>query len=151
VFPMVAAVAAVVLWALALDAQSWAAGATKARQREMVRAVNHARARHDLRPLRPAPRLERSAGAYARWMLRADYFGHLRRIRASRRFDVLGETLAWHRGRRPHVRRTVRAWLHSPPHRALILSGRFQWIGAGTARGGLAGAPARVWVLHLGG
>jgi uncharacterized protein YkwD len=145
----VAAVAVLVLvgWALGAPSASQAGSA----QKEMVRAVNGARADHGLKPLRRAPRLERSARAYASWMLRANYFGHQRRIRTGARFRVLGETLAWHSGRRARVRRTLRAWLHSPPHRALILSSRFRWLGAGTARGRLGGGPARTWVLHLGG
>ncbi|HEX2127578.1 MAG TPA: CAP domain-containing protein [Thermoleophilaceae bacterium] len=143
------AVAVLVLvgWALGPPSASQAGSA----QKEMVRAVNGARADHGLKPLHSAPRLECSARAYARWMLRANYFGHQSRIRTRARFRVLGETLAWHSGRRARVRRTLRAWLHSPPHRALILSGRFGWIGAGTASGRLAGRPARTWVLHLGG
>jgi uncharacterized protein YkwD len=145
----VAAVAVVFLggWAPGEPSASQAGSA----QEEMVRAVNGARANHDLKPLRRAPRLARSARAYARWMLRADYFGHQRRIRTRARFRVLGETLAWHSGRRPRVRRTLRRWLRSPPHRALILSRRFRCIGAGTARGRLGRWRARVWVLHLGG
>jgi uncharacterized protein YkwD len=145
----VAAAAVLFLWGVALGAPSESHAASA--QKKMVRAVDAARADHGLKPLRRAPRLARSARAYARWMLRADYFGHQRKIRTRARFNVLGEALAWHSGRRARVRRTVRAWLHSPPHRALILSRRFRWIGAGTASGRLAGVPARTWVLQLGG
>lgn len=134
-------------WTLA--APAWARGGAPTGR--MVATVNNVRADHGLRPLRPAPRLARSAGRYARWMLRTDYFGHLSRIRASSRFRVLGETLAWHTGRRVRVRATVRSWLRSPPHRALILSGSFRWIGAGHARGRLHSRPSTMWVLHLGG
>jgi uncharacterized protein YkwD len=143
-----AAVAILCLLGCALGAPS--ASQAGSPQKEMVRAVNDARASHGLKRLRRAPRLERSARAYARWMLRANYFGHQRRIRTRARFRLLGETLAWHSGWRKRVRRTLRAWLHSPPHRALILGRRFRWIGAGTARGHLGGGPATTWVLHLG-
>jgi uncharacterized protein YkwD len=145
----VAAVAVLFLWGVALGAPS--ESQARSAKKEMVRAVNAARADHGLKSLRRAPRLARSARAYARWMLRVNYFGHQRRIRTRARFNVLGETLAWHSGRPARVRRTVRAWLHSPPHRALVLSRRFHWIGAGTASGRLDGGPARTWVLHLGG
>jgi uncharacterized protein YkwD len=133
----------------ALAAPGWARGGTPTGR--MVAAVNDVRGDHSLRRLRPAPRLARSARAYARWMLRTDYFGHVRRIRASSRFRVLGETLAWHTGRRALVRATLRSWLRSPPHRALILSGRFRWIGPGHARGRFHRRPSTMWVLHLGG
>lgn len=84
-------------------------------------------------------------------MLRADYFGHLGEIRASGRFSTLGETLAWHAGRRAEVSRTVRGWMQSPPHQALILHPGFRWLGAGMAHGRFAGRRATAWVLHLGG
>jgi hypothetical protein len=46
---------------------------------------------------------------------------------------------------------TVRSWMASPPHRALILHPGFRWLGAGPARGTLAGRRVTTWVLHLGG
>ena len=84
-------------------------------------------------------------------MLRHDYFGHLSRIRASRRFSPLGDNLAWHAGRRAAVHRTLRQWMGSPPHRALILNPGFRWAGAGMARGRLGRRVGTAWVLHLGG
>jgi uncharacterized protein YkwD len=127
------------------------AGAATPTQRAMVEQVNAVRAGHGLSPLGAAPALHRSARHYARWMVRNDYFGHLQRIRGGGRFDLLGETLAWHSGMRPRVAWTVRAWLGSPGHRALLLDPRFRWLGAGMARGRMSGTAATVWVLHLGG
>ena len=127
-----------------------ASAATPA-ENEMVEQVNAVRADQGLRPFRAEPRLGRSAGSYAQWMLRHDYFGHLERIRAASGFSLVGENLAWHTGLRPRVAGTVRAWLDSPPHRALMLSSRFRWIGAGMARGRLDGLISTTWVLHLGG
>jgi uncharacterized protein YkwD len=121
------------------------------KQQRMLQALNAVRAQHGLASFRGSPSLHRSASAYARWMLRAKYFGHLSRIRASGRFARLGEALAWHSGRRARVARTVRGWMHSPPHRALILHPAFRWIGAGMARGRLQGRRATTWVLHFGG
>jgi uncharacterized protein YkwD len=117
----------------------------------MLHAVNVVRAQHGLTAFRGSRSLGRSAGRYARWMLRADYFGHLGRISASSSFSILGESLAWHPGRRPRVSRTVRRWMQSPPHRALILHPAFRWLGAGMARGRLYGRRATTWVLHFGG
>ena len=127
------------------------AGAATPVQRAMVDEVNAVRAGHGLRSLSAAPVLHRSARRYARWMVRNDYFGHLSRIRAASRFALLGETIAWHSGLRARVAWTVRAWLGSPGHRALLLDPRFRWLGAGMARGRLSGTTATVWVLHLGG
>ena len=72
------------------------------------------------------------------------------RIQASRSFRALGEALEWHTGFRSRYRRAVRSWLHSPPHRALLLSRRFRCIGADRARGHYLGHRATMWVLHFG-
>lgn len=117
----------------------------------MLHAVNAVRAQHGLAVFRGSRSLNRSAGGYARWMLRTDYFGHLGRIRASSSFSLLGESLAWHSGRRPRVSRTVRRWMRSAPHRALLLHPGFRWLGAGIARGRMYGRRATAWVLHFGG
>jgi hypothetical protein len=51
------------------------AGASVPAEKKMLRKVNGARGAHGLRPLRASRSLGRSAGRYAHWMLRADYFG----------------------------------------------------------------------------
>jgi len=128
-----------------------APAAADGNQQRMLHALNAVRAQHGLASFHGSASLHRSASAYARWMLRSEYFGHLRRIRASGRFTRLGEALAWHSGGRARVHRTVSAWMHSPAHRALILHPGFRWLGAGMARGRLAGRRATAWVLHFGG
>jgi uncharacterized protein YkwD len=117
----------------------------------MVAAVNEVRAEHGLPALRDSASLHRSARRYAEWMLRADYFGHLTSIRASSRFSLLGENLSWHSGRLPRVGDTVRRWMSSPPHRALILHPAFSRLGAGPASGRLGSRLVTAWVLHFGG
>ena len=128
----------------------------------MARAANRARQEHGLQPLRRSRSLARSARRYAAWMLRADYFGHLPRIRASRRFRRLGENLAIRfedtavasevedAARRDAVEETISGWLGSPGHRRLLLSRRYTRIGAGCAAGLFRGRPATTWVLHFG-
>jgi uncharacterized protein YkwD len=128
-----------------------APAAAERNQQRMLHALNVVRAQHGLAPFHGSASLHRSATAYARWMLRSEYFGHVGRIRASGRFSRLGEALAWHSDRRARVSRTVRRWMHSPPHRELILHPGFRWVGAGMARGRLAGQRATTWVLHFGG
>ena len=118
---------------------------------DMVAAVNGVRAAHGLGAVRHAPVLARTASRYAGWMLRAQYFGHQARIQTSRAFSVVGENLAWHSGRQALVRWTLRAWMRSPGHRAVILHRPFRWMGAGLRRGRFKGMPATMWVLHLGG
>ena len=120
------------------------------REPRMVAKINAARERHGLPPLRPSRSLTRSARAYAAHLMRIDWFGHADRIRASPRFRMLGEVLAWHSDRRPRRSGTVRRWLASPGHRKLILKRAFRWIGAGRAVGRFGGGPATIWVVQLG-
>jgi uncharacterized protein YkwD len=101
----------------------------------MVDAINAARVEHGVQPLRASRGLAGSSRRYARWMLAHQYFGHLARIRASRRFRWLGETLELHSGWRPQVGATLRRWLRSPGHARVLLSSTYRWIGAGWARG----------------
>jgi uncharacterized protein YkwD len=128
-----------------------APAAAERNQDRMLHTLNAVRAQHGLAPFHGSATLRHSAGAYARWMLSSGYFGHLSRIRASGRFARIGEALAWHSGGRARVHRTVRAWMHSPSHRALILHPGFRWLGAGMAHGRLQGRRATTWVLHFGG
>ena len=112
----------------------------------MVDTINRARAKHGAHALRQSAALSRSAERYARHLLRTGRFGHAGRIRAGRRFRVLGELLAWHRGRKPRRSRTVRGWLRSPGHRLVLLGARFRFVGIGRVHG----PRGTIWVVHLG-
>jgi uncharacterized protein YkwD len=143
--------AATVVAPVAAEAASPEPRATEAlASASMLASVNRARARHGLGPLLASHSLSRSATRYAAYMLKHDYFGHQRRIRASRRYHTLGEALAIHRGWRARIGSTVNQWMHSPGHRALILSHRFRYLGAGKSRGRYGRGRATTWVLHFG-
>ena len=59
---------------------------------------------------------------------------------------VAGETLAWGWGTRAGARATVRAWLHSPEHRAILLSPKYRTIGVARSCGRFLGySGACVW------
>ena len=136
-----------VLWSLVIPA----AATADVREQEMVDELNKVRARHDLRPLRASESLEGSAFAYAGRLLGSGSFAHAGTPVAPRRFGAVGEALSIHAGRRLLRARTVRRWLRSPVHRALVLRPGFGWAGAGYARGRFRGRGATIWVLHLGG
>jgi uncharacterized protein YkwD len=116
----------------------------------LLEAVNEERGRYGLGDLRVAPSLNGSATRYSRYMIRNDYFGHLGSIQASGSFDSLGEAVAIHSGWEPKVWLTVRSWLRSPPHRALLLSSSFRHMGAGIARGSFNGRLTTVWTIQFG-
>jgi uncharacterized protein YkwD len=125
-----------------------AAAASKARaaERAMVQAVNEARENHGRRALSPSQPLARSAGRLAAELVKRDVLGHLESAPAGS--GVRGEALARHRGWRARAKSTVRRWLSSPSHRAVIL-GPFREVGAGIERGRSGGRLTTVWVLHV--
>ena len=130
-----------------VPAEAAAAGKGRAAERALVEAVNDARQRHGLRPLRQSRPLARSAGRAARRLMKRDSFHHTGGPAGSRSW---GEAIAAHRGWRARARRTVRGWLRSASHRAVLL-GRFRGIGAGMKRGRMGRRLMTVWVLHVGG
>jgi uncharacterized protein YkwD len=117
---------------------------------KMFKKINKIRRAHGKARLRPSYSLFVSAKLYALRMMRSNYFGHQARIPVAARFRAAGETLAWHSGWRLTPRRTVRRWMHSPPHRAVLLSSRFNRLGVGRSRGNYAGHRASMWVAHIG-
>lgn len=114
--------------------------------------VNAERRSQGLHPLSWSRRLSRAARRHTHDMVRHRYFSHdslsggtfvdrIRRtgyLRHVRRWMV-GENLAWGAGRQSTPQAIMRAWMHSPGHRANILTGRYREMGIGLS----LGAPAR--------
>jgi uncharacterized protein YkwD len=119
-------------------------------QQEAIDDVNQLRAARGLSALHTSNSLRHSATRYAQQMLRRDYFGHLARIEVASRFRYAGEALAIHWNGSAEPLGTVRQWMASPPHRALLMSSRFRWVGLGLARGRFGSRIATTWVAHLG-
>ena len=118
--------------------------------RAMLKKVNAYRAAHGVRKVRFSPSLSHSASSYSRYMMRSGYFGHSSRIHASRRFRTLGEIIEIQRGMRAGVGTAFRAWIHSPPHRSIILMGTFKFAGAGFVSGRFNGHRNTIWTMHFG-
>jgi len=116
----------------------------------VVNKVNAYRAANGLPPLRLSRSLSRSSYAYARHLMRADRFGHSSHIRASSRFHMLGENLAFSWGKRRSARIPIRGWVRSGPHRAVLLSRQFRYVGVGRSVGRFGSRRATIWVLHAG-
>lgn len=116
----------------------------------MVRKINQARRAHGVRPLRYSHSLGHSSARFAHHLMAIDYFGHASRIHASRRFSALGECLARQSGWRLRRSRVVRGWMGSPVHRMILLSRRFNRVGAAPARGIFRGRRATIWVVQVG-
>jgi uncharacterized protein YkwD len=118
--------------------------------------VNRVRARHGRRGLAADGRLMRAAARHAADMARRHYFSHVspsgsgpaQRARAAGWRGGVGEAIAWGCGALSSPRATVRAWMASPPHRAILVGGRHA-VGVGY-RGTRACGGHADWVLDVG-
>ena len=110
--------------------------------------IKQERVRRELPKLRADRRLALAAERHARDMVRRGYFSHFTaggrgmtaRVRATGYLqDVaawgLGETLAWGTGHRSTPAATVAAWMHSGPHRRVLLNPRYCEVGIGLELG----------------
>jgi uncharacterized protein YkwD len=125
--------------------------------------LNRARAQRGLAPFRLNAKLSRAAGRHSRDMVRHRYFAHdsrngrspFDRMRATHyvprnRSWWLGENIGWGSGSLAEPIGMVRMWMHSPPHRANILSGHFRDIGIGIAPGAPVGGGGATYTTDFG-
>ena len=125
-------------------------------RRAMLCLVNQARAGAGRSPFRAERHLARAAARHAADMGRRNYFAHvspsgkspLARARAAGWRGGVGEVIAWGCGTLASPRATLRAWLNSPPHRAIVLGGG-RAAGVGVKRLGGCGGRA-YWVMDVG-
>ena len=126
-------------------------------ERKVIRIVNRIRARHGLRRLRANRRLAVAASTHTGDMLRRDFLSHassdgtdmtarVRRYTGTKRW--IGENIVAMSGRAT-ARKAVRMWMHSPPHRAVLLSPAGRRIGIGKRRGKLGTARRAVFTADL--
>lgn len=114
--------------------------------------LNHQRKTHGRRALKSNRHLARAARKHAADMVDRKYFSHttptgvsfVDRIMKQDYVDpgegwTLGENLAWGSYQLATPKAIVRAWMHSPGHRANILNPQFHEIGIGV----VVGAPER--------
>jgi uncharacterized protein YkwD len=127
-----------------------AAASSGAPEQRMINAINRTRAEHGhLRPLRPAPTLGHTAIRFSRWLISHDLFAHSPSSARRGGSGHTGEALAMHFTTRPDVRGTIRSWLRSPAHRALVLTTSMTTAGVGHASGRFGHHPATIWVLEV--
>jgi len=125
--------------------------------------LNRVRSRHGLPPLRLNARLSRAARAHSRDMVRRRYFAHdslngtspFSRMRATHYVPRhaswwLGENIGWGSGSLAEPVALVRAWMHSPPHRANILSRQFRDVGIGIVPGAPVGGGGATYTTDFG-
>jgi uncharacterized protein YkwD len=114
----------------------------------VIRQINGIRAQHGLGHVRASRALSRAAERHTRDMLRRDFFDHPSsdgssfdsRLRGYVNARMVGETLAVLGQRHGGAATVVQMWMHSPPHRAVLLSGGFRRIGVARRWGTLGSA-----------
>jgi uncharacterized protein YkwD len=121
-------------------------------ERNVIRAINHQRAAYGLGKVRASGALNRAADFHSAEMAYGNFFAHTSRNGASMasrlhrytRSRRVGETLAEVGGpcRRHMASLVVSMWMHSAPHRAVLLSGGYRRIGVSRRGGHLAGRRA---------
>lgn len=139
-----------------------AAAGTMPPRRQLLRAINHVRVVYGVDRVRGAAALRGIALAHSEDMLQHDYFAHTSPTGSTLAFRIqrsgfvrgyswyAGETLAWGVGTRSGARATVVAWLHSSPHRAIMLSPTYRWVGIGRNCGRFLGhTHACVWTADF--
>jgi len=128
--------------------RSPARSSRNAARHAVICLVDRRRRHHRLGPVRRNSALTHSATRHSHYMVRHHCFAHecrgevglLGRVENTKYLPCscswgLGETLA--KGRRRHASpsATVRRWMHSPGHRAIVLDPRFDDVGVGVALG----------------
>jgi uncharacterized protein YkwD len=123
--------------------------------------VNEQRAGAGLAALAHDRHLARAARRFSSSMVREGFFAHVspegstlgsRAQAAGYGGATLGETLGWGSGELATPAAIVQAWMASPPHHAVLMSGAYRRIGLGVAKGSPAGAPQAATVTaDLGG
>jgi uncharacterized protein YkwD len=140
-----------------------AARAAATPQWQLICMINQTRAAHGLGRLYYAGGLVKVAQAHSRDMLYRRYFSHTSPTGSTLYYRIArsgftrygawwaGETLAWGTGSYATPYATLRMWLNSPTHRAVLLSPRYTWIGIGRSVGTFQGHPgAVVWTADFG-
>jgi uncharacterized protein YkwD len=105
--------------------------------------LNEIRRGKGLKPLHLNGRLSLASQRQTNSMEARHFFAHgdfVGRIKATRYLSgshawTVGENIAWGSWDYATPKSIVSGWMHSPPHRANILSGRFREIGIGVTRG----------------
>jgi uncharacterized protein YkwD len=146
------------------EARSCASPASDAAPADLAAAVGcritNLRVARGLDPLSSQRQLRVSARRYAEDMAERDFFSHVSpdgsrlrdRLLASGYVDErcswhVGEVLAWGSGTDADAGWVVRAWMHSPPHRRVLLGDDFTDLGVGIAAGAPVETPSDVPAL----
>lgn len=120
--------------------------------------LNVERRRYGLRALKPSMKLRQASERHSIGMVRSHTFQHgdfMGRIEqtgylASAAVWTVGENLAWGGGTVAAPASIVDMWMHSPGHRANILSRGYREVGIGIVNGTPNGVPGSTYTTDFG-
>ena len=117
-------------------------------EQQVLVLLNQIRQQHGLTSLHPSSELRNAARAHSADMLQRGYFDHNSpteawdaRIARYLKSPLIGEDIAWGQGSYGTPEGIVSQWMHSPTHRAIILTAGLHRIGLGLATGTYDGTP----------
>jgi uncharacterized protein YkwD len=120
-------------------------------EQQVLALLNQVRAQHNLSALSANAPLRTAARSHSADMLQHGYFDHNgpsetwdARIARYLKSPLAGETIAWGTGSYGSAAGIVSQWMHSAPHRAIILTGALHRVGLGLAMGTYSGTPGAV-------
>jgi uncharacterized protein YkwD len=131
---------------LALAGRHRSPAAIDSVERSILHRINSYRHQHGLRSVRLDNRMNIGANQHSRSMARRGYFAHASadgsswdgRVRHYSRSRFVGEVIGWtsHTSPARQARLMVSTWVHSAPHRRVLLTRGFSRIGVARMRGG---------------
>jgi uncharacterized protein YkwD len=120
-------------------------------EQQVLVLLNQIRQQRALGNLALSTPLRAAARAHSADMLQNGYFDHDSpsetwdtRISRYLRSPMIGENIAWGTGSYGSPEGIVSQWMHSPPHRRIILSAGLHRVGLGIVAGTFDGAPGAV-------
>ena len=120
-------------------------------ERSVLALLNDIRHEHGLPAFVASTALRGAAREHSSDMLTRGYFEHNspkesfdERIRRFLKSPLVGENIAWGTGRYASAEGIVSLWMHSPPHRRIILMSTLRRVGLGVATGSFQGNPGAV-------
>ena len=120
-------------------------------EQQVLVLLNEIRAEHNLSPFTANSQLRNAARAHSADMLKNGYFEHdgLKetwdaRIARYLKAPLTGENIAWGNGSYGTPAGIVSQWMHSPTHRAIILTAGLHRVGLGLVTGTFDGTPGAV-------
>ena len=135
----------------AVGQASTRSGYSASTEGQVVVLLNAIRHEHRLGTLTSSTALRKAARSHSSDMLAHGYFEHNSpketfdvRIRRFLKSPLVGENIAWGTGKYASAEGIVSLWMHSPPHRRIILMSSLRRVGLGVATGSFQGNPGAV-------